>query len=165
MNNEVYSIDFSGEISGKAKERFIKNIAKNSILPSCILALFISSILLFLYFSTEKSLYLWLMAVDVPLLIGAGQLPPPKSQIKKTIPRRVIIDGDMIVAIYEAGELIRYIEEASVLIDYGEYYVVKFPFGKLSEYHICQKDLLKSGTLEEFEALFEGKIERVKNQD
>ena len=40
------------------------------------------------------------------------------------------------------------------------FYFIKFPFGKYSDKFICQKSLLTQGTLEEFEALFEGKIER-----
>ena len=48
------------------------------------------------------------------------------------------------------------------IIDYGEWYYVKFNLGDRDPYFVCQKDLLKNGTIEEFEALFEGKIERKK---
>ena len=161
MNNEVYSIDFLGEISGNAKKTFLKESARIAIYPTIGVVIFIAIVLLFLYSQTQKTLFLWLMAIDLPALLVAGQIPPPKAQIKKTITQRVIVDGDMIVAINRTGEVCKYIEDASALIDYGDHYFVKFPFGNLSEYFVCQKDLLKNGTLEEFEALFEGKIERV----
>ena len=52
------------------------------------------------------------------------------------------------------------IEDVVKLVDYGEFYDLSFPFGKLNDKFVCQKSLLSKGTLEEFEALFEGKIIR-----
>ena len=48
--------------------------------------------------------------------------------------------------------------------DYGEYYFITFYFPAKSQQFICQKDLLVSGTIEEFEDLFAGKIVRKKTK-
>ena len=55
----------------------------------------------------------------------------------------------------------RNIEDVKCVRDFGEFYELVFPFGKISEKFICQKDLLSKGTLAEFEALFGDKILRV----
>ena len=52
------------------------------------------------------------------------------------------------------------ISDAKQLRDFGEFYEIVFPFGKVSDKFICQKNLLTQGTLEEFEKLFEGKTTR-----
>lgn len=46
------------------------------------------------------------------------------------------------------------------VIDAGDWYYVVFKWRKLGNAFVCQKDLLKEGTIEEFEAIFEGKIKR-----
>ena len=58
----------------------------------------------------------------------------------------------------DKSEEFRLIADAAKVIDYGDFYYISFPFGKISNNFVCQKDLLTQGTLEEFEALFEGKI-------
>ncbi|MDE6677106.1 MAG: hypothetical protein K2K12_05290 [Clostridia bacterium] len=50
------------------------------------------------------------------------------------------------------------INEVKRVLDYGEcYYLI---YTSINQAIICQKDLLKQGSLEEFEALFQGKIKR-----
>ena len=46
------------------------------------------------------------------------------------------------------------------VLDYGEWYYLLFEFDSRDIYFVCQKSLLTKGSLEEFEALFEGKIEK-----
>lgn len=46
------------------------------------------------------------------------------------------------------------------VVDYGGYYLLLISKWEVSQSIICQKDLLIEGSLEEFEKLFEGKIER-----
>lgn len=70
------------------------------------------------------------------------------------------IQDNILLSVSDRATESRYIEEVKEVRDYGEYYVLVFPMGKLSEKFVCQKDLLTKGTLEEFEALFEGKIVR-----
>ena len=65
-----------------------------------------------------------------------------------------------IVCIAEQYKESKPISDVSKVIDCGSYYDIRFPFGKLSDKFICQKDLLTKGSLEKFEELFEGKIRR-----
>ena len=51
------------------------------------------------------------------------------------------------------------LNEVKRVYDYRCWYYLEIDFG--DPYFICQKDLLTEGTLEEFEALFEGKIVRM----
>lgn len=54
------------------------------------------------------------------------------------------------------------INEVKKVIDYGECYFIIYT--DVAQAIVCQKDLIKEGTLEEFEALFEGKIKRRKRR-
>ena len=48
--------------------------------------------------------------------------------------------------------------------DFEDYYEIVFPAIYIFSVYICQKNLLIKGTLEDFEALFEDKIVRVKDK-
>lgn len=48
------------------------------------------------------------------------------------------------------------------VIDAGNWYYVVFKWGNIGNAFVCQKDLLREGTIEQFETLFEGKIKREK---
>ena len=54
------------------------------------------------------------------------------------------------------------IDSVKRVVDYGEWYDFVFYYSDRDLYFVCQKSLLTKGTLEEFEALFEGKIVRKK---
>ncbi len=87
-------------------------------------------------------------------------IPREKRHPSRVLPTIIFTDEEYIV--YQCGkyEEFREISKAEKVTDYGEFYYISFTFGNKSENFICQKDLLVEGTLEEFEALFEGKIER-----
>lgn len=50
------------------------------------------------------------------------------------------------------------INEVKKVIDYGECYFIIYT--DVAQAIVCQKDLIKEGTLEEFETIFAGKIKR-----
>ena len=50
------------------------------------------------------------------------------------------------------------------VIDADECYYIIFKFGDIISSIICQKDLIREGTLEEFEELFKGKIVKEKEK-
>ena len=70
------------------------------------------------------------------------------------------VDGDYIICIADKYTESRLINEVKSVLDYGEFYEIKFPFGRLSDKFICQKSLLSKGAIEEFEKMFQGKIKR-----
>ena len=75
-------------------------------------------------------------------------------------PKKIVVEDDYIVAMTDKCTEAKAIADAKLVRAFDEFYEVVFPFGNYSEKFICQKNLLVRGTLEEFEALFEGKVER-----
>ena len=51
----------------------------------------------------------------------------------------------------------RFIDDVACVYDKGSFYWISFSLAK-SLYFVCQKDLIKEGTIEEFEELFKDKI-------
>ena len=78
------------------------------------------------------------------------------------MPDLVFIDlkDEVIVHKNEKRERFHMLSSVKTVIDYGEWYYFVFNFSDRDPYFVCQKSLLTKGTLEEFEALFEDKIER-----
>ena len=77
------------------------------------------------------------------------------------IPKKIVTDNDYIISIADKYSDSRNINDVKLVRDFGEFYEIIFPFGKISEKFICQKNLLVKGTIEEFEALFGDKIVRI----
>lgn len=150
-------IEFTGYLTGAAKKYFFKRGIKylqNIFLGAAILvsppivmfALKIQSLLLIVGY---------IIATSVILIAPCLQV---KSDKDKYVPKLIRIQDNILLSASDGITESRYIEEVKEVRDYGEYYALVFPMGKLSEKFVCQKDLLTKGTLEEFEALFEGKI-------
>lgn len=96
--------------------------------------------------------------VIIPLI---SLIPRSKKDKKQYSIQNVFSDGEYVVAIQGNGEEeYKHIADVKSCVDYGEFYQLLFPIGKISYSFICQKNLLTKGTLEEFESLFEGKIIR-----
>ena len=76
--------------------------------------------------------------------------------------QKVFTDNEYIVSVLVNGsEVYKLISDIKCVNDYGEFYELVFPRSAgISDKFICQKNLLTKGTLEEFEALFEGKVVR-----
>ena len=106
---------------------------------------------------------LWCTLILEIVFVGLHFLPLTKKQKAKESFYHVFIDDEFIVVEREAypGEVCKPISDAKCLKDYGDFYEVVYK--PLNDY-ICQKDLISGGTLEEFEALFEGKIKRMNSE-
>ena len=78
------------------------------------------------------------------------------------MPKRVYVDTEEESIVHECEKMERFHMLYSVerVLDYGEWYYFIFNYANRDLYFVCQKSLLTNGTLEEFEELFEGKIER-----
>jgi len=153
-------IEFNGYISGAAESHrwtYSRKIGFSIVIP---VLLFLMP--LFVYISYETEYWALLFAYIAFCIIVPMFLLIPQTQKYKNgfNIKRVFLDGEYIVAQFDKGEEFALISDAKSLVDYGEFYHIVFPFGKISEVFICQKSLLTSGILEEFEALFEGKIVR-----
>ena len=153
-------IEFNGYISGSAEKRFIQ---KSIILGQNILLITLTIFLPGIIFVAIK-FHLWLlivlygaMYIIFPL---AARIPQSKKEQKAMTPKKIYVEEGYIICITDKHEETKSIEDVEEVIDWGEFYELVFPFGNVSNNFMCQKDLLTTGTLEEFEALFEDKITR-----
>ena len=151
-------IEFEGRLTGAEEKRFYQK--EKSFIRICALigiSMMLSTFVLVRLPGTLAYIP-WGCAVALFLLTF---LPYPKKEREKMIPRKIsIVDDTMTVQTNRSVES-RYVDDVKSVRDYGEYYDLIFPYGKVSYSFVCQKDLLVQGTLAEFEALFEGKIERM----
>ena len=163
-------IEFDGKISGAAKKQMFKRGKQMgiSILVMGLTIFFPFVILMWKDLESFSSFSIWQLpiayiAVCIFLPLIAWVLPISKKDKDALTTCKVFVDKEYIVAILGNGsEEYKLISDAKKLNDYGDFYELVFSLraGK-SENFICQKNLLTKGTLNEFEALFEGKIVRI----
>ena len=155
-------IEFNGEINGDCKKFLLKKQIKIQVRASLIVAiLFTVPIILASIFWKPIAL---LMLLPFVFAIVFSALPPSRDNQRIFVPKRVYvnIDEQTIVHKCEKTERFHMLSSVKAVVDYGEWYYFVFEFEDRDPYFVCQKSLLTEGTLEEFEALFEGKIERRK---
>ena len=151
-------IEFNGYLTGASRKFLFKKIinclqystifAFTMVLPFIILLgkTFEALSILYIYFAA----FLCLMIV-YRIIPKVGKL---------TIPKRIYITDNKMVCIADDFTEKRAVELVKQVYDYVKFYFISFYFGKISCYFICQKSLLTQGTIEDFEKLFDGKIER-----
>lgn len=158
-------LEFKGELSDICK----KFILKEQSIIGLIVALIVV-ILGIVIIVTVACIFNWMellfflipLILIVPIIAGA-----PYWQKNKTLeiasPQRIVIvekDDRLYVTL---GKPTRTIEKSLQSIksveDNGDWYYLKLRYPKIGGF-ICQKDLIKQGTIEEFETLFQGKIIR-----
>ena len=76
------------------------------------------------------------------------------------MPRRVEIGEDYISIECDLYSQIEDLSSIKEVVDWGEWYHIRFYFPGVCPYFVCQKDLITQGTIEEFEKLFEDKLVR-----
>jgi len=158
-------IEFNGYLTGNALKCLRKRYFKTSLIFASVLYLTAIIIMTFIFHNVVE---IWVMiATIVPFYFIACILIPflaIKSAKNKIVPKQISIKNDTILCLTdEHGEDSRYIEQVKEIKNYNEYYVIVFNNGfglNIPPHFICQKNLLSQGTLEDFEALFEGKIIR-----
>ncbi|MBR2971777.1 MAG: hypothetical protein IKC61_02480 [Clostridia bacterium] len=162
-------IEFNGKISGLAEKHMWKR-GKRITLAILILGLTVLFPFVILLWRKLESFYgfnIWVLPVMyvslfIILPLIAWVLPKSKKEKNDLVTNKVFTDEEYIVVVLSNGhEEYKLISKAKRVNDYGDFYEIVFPLSAgISENFICQKSLLTKGTLEEFEALFEGKIVR-----
>ena len=153
-------IEFSGELSGNAKQKFIWKQRKTGIISMAIVLPIV-----FIIFSTimnDPVFTYFLLIGFVIMYLLLNFRPFTKKELAELLPKRIYVNKTHIVYCSEKYKESQEICDVSKVIDHGAYYEVRFYFGKLSDKFICQKDLLTNGSLEKFEAIFQDKLERRK---
>ena len=153
-------IEFNGYLYGAAEDRFYqksRDFAQNIMLLA-VLIVFPSIVV---FFGIRMKSWQFVLGycslfVLIPLL---ARIPKSKKERHALTPKRIYVEDDHIVCICDRYTESRLVSDVTKVINCGEFYELCFSFGKFSEKFICQKNLLTRGTLEEFEALFEGKVQ------
>lgn len=86
-------------------------------------------------------------------------LPVFKNKCVQNGPKLICIGTELMVETKDAKE-IRKFDNVTKIKEYRDFYVIYFNRRFNTFEFVCQKDLLTTGTLREFEALFDGKIVR-----
>lgn len=152
-------IEFNGYISGETEKYLWKNSRLGVFKVLFATYLVIMPLFVILSFQLDN-FYILLGYMILSLIFLVCILFVPNSKDRAFIPKKVFTDNKNIVVVTEKQEQFRLISDATVVKEYDEFYFIEFPFGQKSDLFVCQKSLLTKGTLEEFEALFPGKIER-----
>ena len=157
-------IEFSGEYSDESKNYIVTKTAKQLFLSFLITSVIFAVIILFIAIKYDFWIItLFLLALlisNISVLI----IPYMKGERVKTItyglPKSIKINNDGIIEIFWINRnMIKSINDVKKILDLGENYYIIFNFPKGSDI-LCQKDLIVKGSIEEFEKIFEGKIER-----
>ena len=155
-------IEFKGEISSKCKEFLLKEETKNSFISTLIACgIFIIPIICAAVFYNKIFIIALPVFIIIPIL---STIKPKKTSWGIIIPYAVTIylRENQIVSSGEKVTEVKNLNQVKNVVDFGEWYKIFFIFPYKSQRFVCQKDLLVQGTIEEFEAVFEGKIVRKK---
>ena len=154
-------IEFNGYLTGKAVKRFHYRsiiIGQKILLLSAFLILPVI-ICLMHYLGNGPERWIVFCVFWAFLVVSSVLLWIPKSPQKtEMIPKCIYVEDTYITCIADKYEETKNISDVKQIYDFGEFYEIEFPFGRTSEKFICQKNLLKKGSLAEFEEIFEGKI-------
>ena len=154
-------IEFNGFLTGNA-EKFLrkKDLAFGRI---CYLSAWLIVLPMIIYCSIK--LQSWSILIMYGVTIGIAPLmkffPQSEKEKRQLTPYLIYVEDGYIISKSEKNEEYRALQDVDVVYDHGEFYELKFPFGKVSNNFICQKSLLTKGTLEDFETLFADKIVKI----
>jgi len=162
-------IEFNGKISKKCQNYICKQEAVPGLigcLIGVILVLLPATVIASIYFSQMR-----IMVIVCGILLSAVILffgyysPFMKGTLPLITPIRIVITNDGGITSYgENFELANSVADATIVVDYGEWYHISFTrntkIGLGNGRFVCQKDLLTQGSIDQFEKLFEGKIVR-----
>ena len=155
-------LEFKGELSDICKKSILKEQSITGVIVAFIVAIFGGVIVITLAYILnwmELLFFLIPLILIVPIIASAPYLQKNKT-LEISVPQRIVIDGKEESLYIALGKPTRIIKKSLLSIksveDNGDWYYLKLRFPKLGGF-ICQKNLLTEGSIEEFEALFQGK--------
>lgn len=154
-------ITFSGYLTGTAERKFLQMARKQYAITLVIVFLSMSLAIIGigrLVFKSDD----FIKALMIALLAGTAIccLPKGKRARLALYPQLIYLEEGKITCVSESYTEVRFVQNVSKVVDYGSFYQIIFPHKMHSDKFVCQKDLLTRGSLKEFEALFDGKLER-----
>lgn len=149
-------IEFYGELSEQCKKYIINREKKVGTFAALIVSVIFSIPIIILSIIID---WIFLLAFFVLILIILLSWLQPTSKIYgKILPKRVSIKNGIIESEGDDFDYVEKLSSVKFVLDMGEWYHIYFKYKYRNFRFICQKDLIKQGTLEEFEDLFVGKI-------
>lgn len=151
-------IEFNGELSEKCKNYILKRESMISLISvSIATSLFLIPVIIAIF------MVHWIFVLGVLVLILIvilSAVRPPEKYYGKIIPKRITINDDDMESCGEEFSCLGLVSQVKKVVDMGEWYHIFFNYPYRNPRFVCQKDLIKQGTLDEFEKIFEGKIIR-----
>lgn len=158
-------IEFSGEISRKAKQYITNELRKLAPIIVFFGMWWLVAMAIWLGYETNRwnDVYVgiaFIVVLYIVLTVGIIFIHNTKHN-EGTYPILVRIEGEEIFTQSQKDEFywFRRIDGVKKVIDTGEFYYLKFHF-PFNRYCLCQKDLITQGTIEEFEEIFADRIVR-----
>lgn len=151
-------IEFNGYITGTAEKYFKKKSIKLNLLiilfssAVCLPCLLLINRLIYIE-GLVPAVFVYSYSAMIIFLFGCFS----KKFIKYTKPKRIIIESDNVICEIHKDKYKRRVNNVKCIYDFGDFYDMRF-FNCIDYKYICQKNLISEGSVEEFEALFEGKI-------
>lgn len=146
-------IEFSGYLTGEAKQRFVQKSRAFGMKLCLTAAVLLFPLIVWLAFRLTNWVVIPVYIFTIALLAVMFRLFGRKIDMA-LVPKTIRIEEDILTCVADQYEESKMLSDVKCVYDRGAYYEIVFPFGKLSEKFICQKDLLSKGSLSEFEALF-----------
>ena len=155
-------IEFKGTLCGRSKRFIIVNQVKGQLLAVLIAAVIFATPVVVGSILDKWNMISTLVVTAFCVMLIISLIPPGKQAQRGFVPKRIFIDLEERTLVHECEEQERFhmIDSVKTVVDYGEWYHIKFYYQDRDPYFVCQKSLLSQGTIEEFEALFDGKIVR-----
>ena len=153
-------VEFKGQLTGAAEKRFLKRVADVGQFIFLAMSILISPVVIRLSIREQSMLPISVYLIFIVVILLIARIPKSKKEREAITPKRIYTEENKIVCVAERYVEYRKIADVKCVRDFGEFYELVFPFGKISEKFICQKSLLTKGTLKEFEALFADKMIR-----
>ena len=140
-----------------------KKISKHMTICFAIPVILMMPFLAMLSLAISGNLY-WFYGLGgacVVFVALVALLPFSRKVATSDLPQTIYEEEDVIYIVYpKRTDDTHSVEDVRWVIDHGTFYELKFRFGRLSPEALLQKDQITKGTIEEFEALFEDKLER-----
>lgn len=160
-------IEFNGPITEENQLNRMKKVDRTTIFVffGGLILLWIILIVFELVFSGFLQ-DLWkectICSVIMLLVIFLIAKTPKKVVLRfRLSPHIVITEEDLSLELWSDGKKVwrtRKLSKVKKVLDCGEVYYIIFKFGDITNSWICQKNNIISGTIEEFESLFQSKI-------
>lgn len=152
-------IEFNGNMSDACKQFMIKMDKRYIIIILLIASLFVI-IPIIIFAVMWDGLCALFLIVFVVMFLFVIFYKYPKEKYSFIIPDKIVIDKDIMYSESKDFYCSRDPFYIKIIIDYGEWYHIKFILPLRSKNFVCEKALITQGTIEEFEKMFEGKIKR-----